>query len=85
LSSSQRRRRAIHDAAAEGSISRLSACVKDGENINEEDKNRATPFHYAAGAGHVDAMRWILEHGGEIDRRDRGITFCHQYNVGTII
>src|ERR1700690_974781 len=58
-------------AASSGNAADLDAAFKSGANVNDhESRNRYTPLHTAAIAGNVPAVRFILDHGGQIDAVD---------------
>ncbi|CAI5474357.1 unnamed protein product [Closterium sp. Yama58-4] len=43
-------------------------------DVNTRDASGATPFHCAAAAGHVDAMRALSQHGADLDPVDNAGT-----------
>jgi ankyrin repeat protein len=62
----------VHDAAAKGNVARLQELVGEGVNVNEVDKVKNSPLvgelifpltfqHYAAGAGHTAAVKFLLD------------------------
>ena len=58
----------IWDAAKYGNISRLIELLKENKNlINQFDSNDATPLHWAAGSGKVQAVKMLLSHGALVD------------------
>lgn len=58
-------------AASSGSQGDLDAAAKSGANVNDHERSdRNTPLHTAAIAGNVEAVRFILAHGGAIDALD---------------
>lgn len=58
----------IHDAAAKGNIKGLEEfIVNQHQSVDSLDHTKNTPLHYSAGAGHVDAVAWLLDHGANIN------------------
>jgi len=51
----------VHRAAMVGTSSVLVQLLDAGGNMRAKDKNDYTPFHYAAGLGHVEALEILLE------------------------
>lgn len=35
--------------------------------MDARDNAQNTPLHYAAGAGHVEAVKWLLNNGADIN------------------
>ncbi|KAG8550606.1 hypothetical protein GDO81_023183 [Engystomops pustulosus] len=78
----QQRRRdhsSIHEAVRCGHVEELAAIVKSGTSVNEVDPvHRFTPLHWAAHAGSLECLHWLLWHGANItDVTTRGWTATH--------
>ncbi|CAF3866860.1 unnamed protein product [Rotaria magnacalcarata] len=57
-----------HVAAYNGDLEHVKLLVEQGVvNINERDERGATLAHKAAGQGHVDILRWLMEMGASMD------------------
>ncbi len=54
----------IHDAARDGDLARLRDLAKDPAVINLQDSSGDTPLHHAARNGRADAVKLLLELGG---------------------
>lgn len=58
-------------AATSGSKADLESALKSGDSVNaQESRDRYTPLHIAAMAGNVDAVKFILANGGNVDGVD---------------
>lgn len=58
-------------AASSGSKADLDAALKSGDSVNaQESRNRYTPLHVAAMTGNVEAVKFILANGGNVDGVD---------------
>eukprot|EP00591_Stephanopyxis_turris_P000413 CAMPEP_0195523472 /NCGR_PEP_ID=MMETSP0794_2-20130614/22693_1 /TAXON_ID=515487 /ORGANISM="Stephanopyxis turris, Strain CCMP 815" /LENGTH=626 /DNA_ID=CAMNT_0040653483 /DNA_START=36 /DNA_END=1916 /DNA_ORIENTATION=- len=60
-----------HTAAQTGNMERLEeiASSDDKDDLFEKDKNGWQPMHEAARAGNVDAVKFLVRHGGDINER----------------
>jgi glutaminase len=58
-------------SAASGDLETISRLHVQGLDINTGDYDKRTPLHLAAAAGHFDIVRYLVEHGAEINPRDR--------------
>lgn len=59
----------MNKAAQDGSVARLEQLVARGADVNGFS-NGYTPIVWAASGNHPAAVRWLLEHGAQPDRRD---------------
>jgi len=58
----------IWQVAASGDISQLKTLVEvDGNTVNAVDKFGNTPLHHAAWNGEVEAMKWLIDQGAEVN------------------
>lgn len=57
-----------HVAAYNGDLEHVKLLVEQGVvNINERDERGATLAHKAAGQGHIEVLRWLMENGASMD------------------
>ncbi|MBD3320865.1 MAG: hypothetical protein GF350_07210 [Chitinivibrionales bacterium] len=58
----------IYDAAEHGNLDRVKEILKKGpEQVNKEDPfGLSTPLDYAAGAGHIEVCRFLIDNGADI-------------------
>jgi hypothetical protein len=74
-------------AAHQGKLEIIKALVDLGMDVNERwagaDDDPTSPFYepvgpilHAAGAGHLETVRWMLEHGAKINFPIKGIQTC---------
>ena len=86
----------IHTAAANGDLDQVKSLLAgDATLVSAEDQNatRDLPLHSAAGAGHIEVVRYLVEAGAEVDAGDsdgstplhvaalRGHLICVEYLV----
>jgi hypothetical protein len=45
--------------------------VVKGLNVNDQDYDKRTPLHLAAQAGHMEIVQYLVEHGTNINVKDR--------------
>nr|WP_255424128.1 ankyrin repeat domain-containing protein [Wolbachia endosymbiont of Pentalonia nigronervosa] len=57
----------IINAAANGYIEVVKYLIKQGADVNAQDKDGKTALHYAAANGHVDAVKCLIEQGVEVN------------------
>jgi len=63
----------IHTAAANGDLDQVKSLLAgDATLVSAEDQNatRDLPLHSAAGAGHLEVIRYLVEAGAEVDGGD---------------
>jgi ankyrin repeat protein len=60
----------LHRPAESGNAAVLETMLACGFDPNAKDKDRVTPLHTAAMAGHVDAVRVLLKHGADLHALD---------------
>ena len=63
----------IHTAAANGDLDQVKSLLAgDATLVSAEDQNatRDLPLHSAAGAGHLEVVRYLVEAGAEVDGGD---------------
>ena len=68
--SAERTEQLLH-AAAEGDATLVEALLGAGAYINGTNYNLQTPLIRAAFFGHVDVVRVLLDHGAEVESKDR--------------
>jgi len=57
-----------HVAAYNGDLEHVKLLVEQGVvNINERDERGSTLAHKAAGQGHIEVLRWLMENGATMD------------------
>jgi ankyrin repeat protein len=63
---------ALANASIRGHTDMMDLLVKSGADINVVNKQEGrTPLMFAAEGGHLEAVRLLLSHGADRDRRDR--------------
>lgn len=58
-------RTALHRAVGSGSVAAVKYLLSQGANILAQDRQKRTPFHWAALVGNVDLLRLFLEFAEE--------------------
>lgn len=49
--------------------------IAHGCMVNACDKKDRRPLHYAAYQGHEDLVRLLLNHGADVNVKDKGVSF----------
>ena len=65
-----RRQNYFARAAAEGSLSRMRLLHLAGVNVNSRS-SCCTPLFLAAGEGRLDAVRYLLDHGADVNASEQ--------------
>jgi FOG: Ankyrin repeat len=63
-------------AAASGDVTAINTLLKEGKGVNEASKGKyyASPLHWAARYGHIEAVKLLLDAGANINGND----YCNQ-------
>jgi ankyrin repeat protein len=61
------RRAPLHYAALQNNRLSVDALIRDGADPNAKDRLGFTPLHLAAQEWAVDAAKFLLDHGAEVD------------------
>ena len=64
-------RNALHWAAAEARTDAIAWLLKNGANVNAEDRTGKTPLGVAAEKGKVESVKALIAAGAEVNHRDR--------------
>ena len=61
----------IHAFARRGVLRELTQLVElYAADVNEADVHKMTPLHYAAKRGFTDIIKYLIERGAEIEKRN---------------
>ena len=60
----------LFEAIKKGNLSDVINAIKNGANINGQDKNGNTPLDKASQNGHFEIVRFLVENGADIHKRD---------------
>jgi len=67
----------LHSAATNGKLPFVEFFVGKGADVNaSQDDSPEGPLQYAAGEGHLDVVRWLLDNGAKINHVVGGQTRC---------
>jgi ankyrin repeat protein len=67
----------LHAAAARGDLDGMAFALRSGTDVNAVGGCGDWPLKLAAEANDVGRVRWLLEHGAEVDRTSTGATSLH--------
>jgi cyclase len=63
----------IHEAARNGDLSKIQILVQEKPDlVHLKDEEGRTPLHWASRGIHLDILKFLVEHGAEINARDDG-------------
>ena len=55
-------------AAEAGDLRAVERIIKLGDDVNGNDIVKECPLKYASAGGHVDVMKYLVEHGADVDK-----------------
>ncbi|KAL5509352.1 hypothetical protein EMCRGX_G004710 [Ephydatia muelleri] len=61
----------LRDASRDGRTEELTRLLDQGINIEATDEDGRTPLGFAAGFGHVDCVKVLLDRGANIDHQTK--------------
>lgn len=73
------KKEAIHEAAAEGNIQKMTELVNAGVDVNQPDSMGDTPLQYALMKSQFKSAKWLAERGGTIDYKDKRDTYPRDF------
>jgi ankyrin repeat protein len=63
----------LHHAAIHSNVENMDWLVKEHDlDVTQRDRYGNTPAHLAAEFGQLDAIVWLINHGGDINARNDG-------------
>ena len=62
---------ALFHAAKEGRVFDMEAAFMSGADVNARDRNGLSPLHWAIECRHWFAVKWLVDHGADVNIRDR--------------
>ena len=65
----------LWNAARSGDLETIKKLVTAGVDVNAKTKYNATALAYSCDKGHVDIVRYLLEHGAEVNTTDNFYDF----------
>jgi len=76
---------ALHLAAYRGDIDKVRRSLEEGTNVDVRDEAGHTPLSYAASAGQMHVVEFLVSKGAEVDAKDnrhRITPLCYAANAG---
>src|SRR5438309_4907769 len=74
--------RALHVAAASGSLHEVKTLLDQWADINAKNADGQTPLHLAVAHGRKEVVRFLLDRGADVRAKDRyGRTTLMKYGV----
>lgn len=58
----------LFEAIEKGNLSDVSNAIKNGANINEQDKNGNTPLNKASQNGHLEIVKFLIKYGADVNK-----------------
>ncbi|MBA3915900.1 MAG: ankyrin repeat domain-containing protein [Acidobacteriales bacterium] len=62
--------RQLYQAAFDGDMDGLKAAMQAGANVNSKGRGDFSPLIAAARNGHLDVVKYLVEHGADVDDKD---------------
>lgn len=57
----------LHYAALDGTIDEVRLPIEENEDVNDRDKQKWAPMHFAEQMGRADIVALLLEAGAQVD------------------
>lgn len=61
----------LHEATREGNVRKVKQLLETGANVDQVNEQGLTPLHWSALNGRQDLALLLLEHGADINARER--------------
>jgi hypothetical protein len=73
--SAERANESLFRACEKGrSVKHVASLIKQGANVNAQDKDKHKPLHIACAFGHIELVKFLIGQGADINFRMRGFT-----------
>lgn len=72
----------LHDAAKLGDVESAKKCAAAGKDLNQRNDRGVTPLGMAVGYNKIPFVRWLLDNGADVMRKDKAGNTALHYAAG---